>query len=363
MRKWSLVISNYTGRCPEWVINIFEDVDLLSKFCKCKQYVTRGTDVYLAEERVARLLMNLFYQNLFQNFITIDLDALLFNVSALIFPLYFAVSIINVIIIAFLVKNQSSIFIFQFFQSIAVLLTMTFESFFCSVIFFYIFPDYYSVGKTFTLWCHIMAVTLVLDRFISIYKPVIFKKYSTPKIATLFSFILLLICFIITIPIYLIDHLKLPDRLYGWYYLIYSILLLLSAICIVMIMITFHILLKKITSKDGSQLKSHETNINRIVLLSAFIDILPTLNCFIYIFSMSMFHFYPIGPTHDVWVTINKKSRAVYNVVLPLSPLLSIIVCSIYSKLYRLNLKSVFCYSCHSNIVSPITPLKYDVQK
>lgn len=207
-----------------------------------------------------------------------------FCTSALFFPLYFAISLLNIIIISRFIKVESSSFMFLFIQSIFVPLIVISESDLLDIFMYHLYPNYYFIGYTFCIWGHSLALTVVLDRFFALSKRVVYRKHSTRKNAILFSLVLLIFSFISQIPRIVIVEISLPLLYKGYCHLLNSIFVFIIITSITIVMIKFRILLKKIY-QNSSQLNCNETNITRIVLLSAIIDILSGVNAIIYFLS------------------------------------------------------------------------------
>lgn len=202
---------------------------------------------YQTINRLSFFLIHVFYQNLFQNFVVQDQTNILFYTSALLFPCYIPFCVLNVILTYRFINKESSAFMFQFIQYVAVSLSATFESDFLMYYFVYLFVYYLFIAHAFCIWSHLLALTLVSDSFLALTKPVVYKKYSSRKTAIIFSFTLLLFSFFTQIPLVVV-RVYLTESFIKYCYLSYSIFLLIITICIIITMTKFLISMKKITS-------------------------------------------------------------------------------------------------------------------
>lgn len=346
--QWALSFANVSDNYPLWMINLIEDGMVFDGKCRCKIFQTWSDNLYVFILYITLAIAQIFYPKLYhlvdntnKNYVN--------SFFCVLFPFLFIISMFNILIASRLIKKDSSAFIVQFFEAIAACLSM----FFNSSIHIYILlgsTNFAVLNKIFALWNHLLAFTLVCDRYLCFSKPVFYKISINRKKSTVFCFVLLIVSSIfqsVAVFISVFESSFKQLLMIAIFYTFECFLLFSIILATLVLLMKFYLLLKKVASETTSQLNGKEKNINRIVISTALIEIMPGAVCAITsLISVFIYAFAYNGVDAGFYTKLLFDVLAVYQILITLAPLISIVLCSVFSKLYRECLMSLFCCCC-----------------
>lgn len=272
-------------------------------------------------------------------------------------PVGLIFSLTTIPVVANLVKKESTAFTLQLFQCISIF----FQSFFaCDLITSFLdYFDHYATEKsgfsttwiishfafaTFLNWTFFLSFCLLLDRFLSIWKPIKYKCYVSKKKAVILAIVLLIFSFALNFDEFLwwYDFTRAIERASFIMRLCRGILTLIMLLAEVVICTCFVKLFLKQSSVSNSQLKSHQNNVNFIIIGSVVID------------SISMCAYASYQLTTAIQYLSNYTVSGgdlnyFQQMVNAIIPSVSLIICILFSKMYRAAFVQVYFKFCCKN--------------
>lgn len=275
-------------------------------------------------------------------------------------PIGMVFSFLSVPILFTLVKNDGTAFTLQLLQVVANFLQTFFASDWVVILISYLHFCLYEQEPPYEFMAIMMYTTqslynyifflsfcLLVDRFLSVWKPLKYKYYATKKKAVFISFILFILSFILNVD-YFLYFFYLTPRFYNLNrnvmifrgLLVYTMFIMEIILCV-----CFVVLFVKQSNSVSSQMKSQQNNVNFILIGSVVIDSVAI--CTYGLFELS----FGISNLLNSSAPENFIDLLLYTkIITAVAPTISVIICVIFSSMYRSAFMQTYCFLCFKKI-------------
>lgn len=347
-------ITQHFATYPNWMLSGIEEEYIALGFrfgCICGKYTVTYTAFdfvkVLYKFALSTTICAIFFPDLYRKFDTLGTRDLFLYIVHFVQPFLFVISFISIPILWKLLAKDSSAFTLQLFQVIASILSLLFVSQFFRYGFNYVLTYMFDtkvliyslivLTNVFFRWCFFLSFTLLLDRFICVWKPLTYKNHASHKLSICVAFFELFLSLCFCVPDFFFYYYPTSPTLVKAQDIALFVqgigFLLLFAIEII-ICILFGINFKRNIGNSNSQLRSHQTNVSCILLGTTAVDAFPLV----------LFAVDQITSSNITGVPmIEFEISTTLDVVIVICPIISLIICITLSKMYRKAFFSLFC--------------------
>lgn len=270
-------------------------------------------------------------------------------------PVTFVFSLLSIPVVISLVRKEATAFTLQLFQVVSSSFHMFFAADWTQNLIKYIYLCLYEQMPSYLLgaimqyiyeslysWTFFMCFCLMLDRFLSLWKPLKYNYYASKKKAFLIALVLLILSFIMNFDYYVnLGPFNNCCKLYfSTMRTVRGVLVFLMFIGEVVLCICFVRLVVKKTHAVSSQMKSHQNNVNFILIVSVITDSLTMFAYGVFEFCYGLVRYFIGAPSFI-------SDSTLYNYVKIFSavcPTFSVIFCICLSSMYRNAFLQTYCF-------------------
>lgn len=222
-----LFLENKLAGYPHWAVVIKEDIDIFESNCKCAIFnewsgVKKRFFDYFVQLFVNNFLLMFypsfpyFFCNASAGVLTNNQNMCNLSMAILDFltPILMVVCFLNLCILSKLFSKDATVFKFQFFQNLSAFLFFFTDNDWSVYILYTLvtWPGLHPLmtwlHEIFLFWFHLMSESIIFDRFLSVNKPIWYKKHAKPRRAYLLILMLFFASFLLTAYRLFLDYVK-----------------------------------------------------------------------------------------------------------------------------------------------------------